>query len=196
MKGARNVSGQPERKGRLLSELGAIVDNNISSSKGDAVLATEINGEAYSKVRAARERAAKNPVVHAPEAIEELPDIPEVFSDAATEMPVAKTPTRRTRSKQQVLVQAPPLPEKSVSVTWHTSMGPITAEYEEAVVGTSCVVLVLKPKAIQMFVPAVTTTEDTAYPEIEVGGSRYKVINLGHSAKLFGKTIHIFAITE
>jgi hypothetical protein len=66
----------------------------------------------------------------------------------------------------------------------------------EAVVGTSCVVLVLKPKAIQMFVPAVTTTEDTAYPEIEVGGSRYKVINLGHSAKLFGKTIHIFAITE
>jgi len=159
-------------------------------------LATEINGEAYSKVRAARERAAKNPVVHAPEAIEELPDIPEVFSDAATEMPVAKTPTRRTRSKQQVLVQAPPLPEKSVSVTWHTSMGPITAEYEEAVVGTSCVVLVLKPKAIQMFVPAVTTTEDTAYPEIEVGGSRYKVINLGHSAKLFGKTIHIFAITE
>lgn len=194
------MSVQPERKGRLLAELGATVDTHISSSKGDAVLATEINGEAYSKVRAERERAAKGnqAAVHPPEMVDELPDIPETLPDPAAEIPAGKAPVRRTRAKQQVLVQTPvpPPPERSVAVTWHTTMGPITAEYEEAVVGVSCVVLVLKPTAIQMFVPAVTTNEDKNYPEIEIDGRRHKVINLGHSAKLFNKTIHIFAIVE
>lgn len=163
--------------------------------KGERVLTSIINGKAYCKVRDAREKAMRskqNMPVDQKSTYEDVPAMQAQQQDVPKSENIEVSAKKRKKKGEPITQQV----ETSVQVIWHTVMGPITAEYADAVVGNGCIALVLKPKAVQMFMPAITTQTDKQYPEIEIAGTRYTVINLGHDIKLMGKEIKLFAIVN